>query len=110
MTKNEKTIIGKSFRNLYEFRSSLVHGRRRKSNDALYTSHLWIGRNLCRKTLLWVIHFLAILQKQTRETDIKISRKDVYSLIDFFRFTEGKFNKYFSELSSNFPYPQEWIE
>lgn len=105
---NDKKTIKKSFGSLYDLRSLLVHGS--KINDPLNTSLLRIGRNLCRKTLLWFLHFLANFQKQTRGTDIKISQKDVSALIDFSRFTKGRLNNLLPKLPANFPYFKEWIE
>jgi hypothetical protein len=107
-SEKEEKKIKKHFKDIYELRSKLVHGS--KLNYSVDKGLLREGRFLCRKTLLWFLHFLSKFQKQTRGKDIKLSQKDVNALIDFARYTGGRLNKFIAKQPANFPYFPDWIE
>lgn len=104
LSENDKDgkEIKRDFVELYKFRSSLVHGT--KIKNTIYLSNLKKGRNLARKILLWFLYFLAYLRKESRGSDLKITKEDILAIIDFSRHTEKKFNEIFSILPSNFPH------
>ncbi|MBW1728532.1 MAG: hypothetical protein JRJ62_13360 [Deltaproteobacteria bacterium] len=55
-TKRERANLKKQFKELYNFRSVLVHGKIAKKQ--IYVGHLYIARSLVRRTLLWFLHYL----------------------------------------------------
>lgn len=59
-TEKEKDSLRKKFKKLYTFRSDLVHGNRFKKE--VYAGHLREARDFARRTLVWFLEFLAIVQ------------------------------------------------
>jgi hypothetical protein len=59
-TEKEKDSLRKKFKKLYTFRSDLVHGNQFKNE--VYSVHLREARDFARRTLVWFLEFLAIIQ------------------------------------------------
>ena len=68
---DERKSIRRKFRELYEFRSELVHGRTPKSD--VLTLHLFAAREFARNLLRWYIRLLNDIQKAS---DAAGSRED----------------------------------
>ena len=58
--RKEREIIRKQFKELYNFRSNLVHGNpfSAKKNKSVYVGHLNNAREIARKSILWFIFFV----------------------------------------------------
>lgn len=81
--------IGKDFKELYEFRSSLVHGRNFsiKKDKTLYRYHLRLARDYARKTILWFICYLSHIYRELEKGSVPLNKypkqKELLALLDY---------------------------
>jgi hypothetical protein len=110
-TNKEKAALRKKFRELYSFRSDLVHGNQFKKQT--YSGHLREARDLTRKSLLWFLNYLSTIQKNflsDQSTESIPAREDILMLLDMDQKSRKRLGKLLSNLPSAFPYNKEWIE
>ena len=98
---------------LYEFRNTLVHGKRFNDDDPVLRTHLAEARNMARKTLLWSLHYLHAVQigiSSSHAGATVPSREQLLKFLDEYRKTQ-QLPEWFTNLPPvGFPYVQEWIE
>jgi hypothetical protein len=71
-------VVGKQFRELYDFRCNIVHGNKKMIKDYIEVEHLVMARSLARSTLDWFLKILNRLLSLGEEP----SRKNLIKLID----------------------------
>jgi hypothetical protein len=110
-TNKEKETLKKQFNELYDFRCALVHGQVFKKD--VYKGHLRNARSIARRTLLWFIHYLALIQSAVDE-DSTIehppSRKDILMLLDLEEDSRIHLRRLVDRIPPGFPYVPEWLE
>jgi hypothetical protein len=104
--KERKNIRG-NFKELYIFRSNLVHGKSHKPKT--YQGHLRYARDLSRKVLLWFLSYLNEVQAEL-PPDHEIKREDLLILIDLDRSSRINLNKLLNIFPAEFPHISKWIE
>ena len=110
-TKGERKRIRKQFKELYNFRSDLVHGNSFKSK--VYIGHLRQARNFAKQTLLWFLHYLAYIQANLpQDTQIeKIpNRDDLLLLLDLDQNRRARIGPFVNILPPQFPCVSKWAE
>ena len=86
--KNNKEIkeVRKKFKELYDFRSDLVHGKDCKQKK-IYLGHLKSARTLARNTLIWFIDTLASIHSELNHHSIQLEcypeRDELLFIFDF---------------------------
>lgn len=84
--KKEIEEIHKKFNELYEFRSTFVHGRQ-TTDKKIYLGHLRLARDFARRSVLWFINFLSFLHSELAKNGIPFDKypqlKELLFLIDF---------------------------
>lgn len=104
-TEAKREALRKQINELYDFRSDLVHGNKfRKDVEA---EHLWIARNLARKTLLWFLNYLNHLKKEGHNLP---DREDILLLLDLKERKKLSIKGLLDSLPQGFPNNKEWIE
>jgi len=56
--RESREKINKEFKELYNFRSKLVHGGPLSKKKKLYVGHLFKARDISRDTILWFLYFI----------------------------------------------------
>jgi hypothetical protein len=109
-TNDEKKSVKKIFKELYNFRCDLSHGNTFKK--PVYTGHLWVARELCRKVLLWFVNYLAAIQIEIQKNSALEnipSREDILTLIDQDATSRKHLTFLLANLPDDFPFVKEWI-
>jgi hypothetical protein len=104
-TKKERESLRKSFGKLYDFRSDLVHGNR--FEDVVYSRHLWEARDFARRTLIWFLEFLLIIQYgiSQRQDIVKCPERNLLlKLLDMDVTERSQLKALLQILSPEFPY------
>jgi len=110
-SENERKAIRKQFKDLYDFRSDLVHGN--PFQKQTYVGHLRDARNLSRRMLLWFLHYLCKIQATIplNETAESIpTREDMLTLLDLDQKSRIRLRWVIDILPSGFPCISEWME
>jgi uncharacterized membrane protein YwzB len=111
-TEKNRDEIRKLFKDFYDFRCSLVHGKKFKKSTQLV--HLNHARHLSRLTLLWFLHYLNHIKKEfsrnPSETSDLPGREDILTFLDI----EGKKSKFLirdlvDRLPYGFPTVKKWF-
>jgi len=104
--KNEKKRkIKQLFRELYNFRSILIHGSKFDRN--VYFHHLKIGRIISHRIIMWFINYIYYLKDKLEKDGIKmkkIRRKDILYIIDLNENDRKNIKFYLDNLPNKFPY------
>lgn len=109
--KNERKAIRKQFKELYVFRSDLVHGN--PFQKQTYVGHLRDARNLSRRVLLWFLHYLCKIRAGipfNHATENIPTREDMITLLDLDQNSRKHIRWLIDILPSEFPYVSEWVE
>ena len=109
--KRDKKALIKRFKDLYDFRSDLVHGNPFK--EQVYIGHLREARDLARETILWFLNYLAAIQESipvNQSTKVIPSRPDIHTLLDMDKKSRDSLSKLMGDLPPAFPYNNEWIK
>jgi hypothetical protein len=61
-TEDQQTKLKDSFKELYNFRSALVHGKRFDDEDPVDVGHLRKARDFARQTFIWFLDILITIQ------------------------------------------------
>jgi len=88
--KKDIDRICKEFKELYDFRCSLVHGSKfgkGKMEKELYRYHLRLARDYARKTVLWFICYLSHIHRELKKGAVPLNKypkqKDLLLLLDY---------------------------
>ncbi len=81
-SEQERKAIKKSFEEIYDLRSRLVHGDEEMLNQKTSTEHLRQARTLARQTLVWFLHYLEHVLDATRNNENLPTREDLLSVLD----------------------------
>ncbi len=73
-SRKDSTKIGKSFKELYEFRSDVVHGNSKLIRA--HGGHLAIARYIARDVAVWFLRYLCFLAKDLPTDDERCSKRD----------------------------------
>lgn len=96
-----------AFEELYSFRSNLVHGNREiLDQNKIYVSHLRQARQIARKTLMWFLDWLDIVERQFAEDPCVAGlpeRTDLLSVLDMNGGRRSRVNWLIDNLSGRFP-------
>ena len=107
-TEKERKTLGKEYKRLYDFRSSLVHGSR--FEDQVFTKHLREASDLARAVLAWVILCLTHFQNVSKRHGGTVpTRKDMLKLLDMDDVTRARISKALAMLPAGFPKVKEWM-
>ncbi len=107
-TEKEKKHFRKLFKNLYGFRSNMVHGN--TIDDKVMLQHLVEARQLARGLLVWWLHYLTGVKSTISDMDKLPSRKSLLSLLDTNATDRSHLEKLCAQLPNDFPKVQEWRE
>ena len=109
-TDQEQKALRRDFKELYDFRSTLVHGG--KFRKQVYVGHLREARSLARKTLLWFMHFLGNLQRGISKGRLHgkiLTREEILTITDIDRESRVPIVQLMRHLPETFPYVPDWI-
>jgi hypothetical protein len=110
-SENERKAIRKQFKELYDFRSDLVHGN--PFQKQTYVGHLRDARDLSRRVLLWFLHYLYKIHSGipfNHATENVPTREDMIILLDLDQNSRNHLRWLIDILPSEFPYVSEWVE
>lgn len=109
-TENDKTDRRKRFKNLYSFRSDLVHGNASLESSEIMEGHLVEARDFARGTIAWFIKFLAyISQYYPPDTNRIPKRNELLQLIDLDADSRRNIFNTISVLPNGFPSVPDWF-
>jgi len=106
----EIRAIAKRFRELYDVRSSLVHG---KTKVKAHVTELVDAYRFGRLALLWFLHYLGDIEVRVTkgETVEGIpTHKEILTLLDIDKIGRHRVEWLMKGLSSEFPYMNDWIK
>lgn len=107
----EAQVLRKQFKELYTFRSDLVHGD--EFEKQIWEGHLRTGRNLARRVVLWFLHFLAGVLDRAPDggyPDGLPRREELLLLIDQEPSARARLAKVMSTLPPEFPRVESWAK
>ncbi len=104
-TEARREFLRKQVNDLYDFRSDLVHGNKFKKEVEF--EHLWIARNLARKTLLWFLNYLSHLKKEGHKIP---DREEILLLLDLKERKKLSIKSLLDNLPQGFPNIKEWTD
>ena len=109
-TKEECKSFKKQFKEVYDFRSGLVHGR--EFTDQIWESHLYHARDMARRILCWFLNFLRIAQDTLESTNPHgyLNRQEILAAIDLGSTTIKSLSNISGSLPPKFPNNPSWIE
>jgi hypothetical protein len=108
-TEASRKEISKSFRDLYDFRSGLVHGGHPRSE--VFKGHLAEARKLARAAVVWAIRGFSLLAKKGNVTPtLAPKRSDLLRLLDMTEEERLRLPAQVSWLPSSFPRVPDWTE
>jgi hypothetical protein len=105
----EMKSIAKRFRELYEVRSSLVHG---KSESKAHVTELVDAYRFSRIALLWFLHYLGDIQNRIINGEAiegVPTHKEILTILDIDKDSRNCFTWLMEGLSDEFPYMKDWI-
>lgn len=101
----EQESIRKQFKNLYDFRSELVHGK--AVTKIMFRRNLREARELARRGLRWFLHFATDILNKFEENDLP-SREQMLRAIDLTIEGSSNLNRLISNLPASFPNNGDW--
>ena len=107
----ERKSIRKRFKELYDFRSELVHGKQFQKQT--FIGHLREGRDLARRAIIWFLHYLGNIKAgipQEQLAEILPNREDILSLLDMDEKSRLRLSRLIDSLPEGFPYIPEWVQ
>lgn len=107
-TKAERKDLRKKIEDLYNYRSTVVHGDTK--GISVEYEHLYLARQLARKTLLWFLNYLNYLKNKQSEGSYQLpSRKAILTLLDLVAKKEIDIRSLLDDLPKGFPNIKKWI-
>jgi hypothetical protein len=107
-TQREKTEIRKQVKQLYRFRSSLVHGKTNLRMSKIHQGHLRKARNFSRGVLVWFLSFLSAIQDHFGEN--VPTRDELYTLLELSETSRIRLGQLITIIPAQFPNVSEWME
>jgi hypothetical protein len=110
-TERKRKDIQKQFKELYEFRSDLVHGSILKEKVRVH--HLANARIFTRKTLLWFLHYLHAAQSRISDNQQSAkppSRDVLLTNLDLEGDRRQSLRGLIDTVPVGFPYVLDWME
>jgi hypothetical protein len=109
-TKRERKNLKKQFKELYKFRSDLVHGN--VSKKQVYVGHLYTARSLSHRTVLWFLHCMKEIKENlpVQGKDPMPTRKDILMSIDLDFNERSRLGWLNEKLPDGFPYVPNWTK
>ena len=107
--ENEREALKKQFKDLYRFRSNLVHGN--QFQEQVFSGHLRDARDLARRTLLWFLHYLTHIQASIlngQPVENIPNREKILLLLDMNERSRGRLSRLIEKLPTGFPNVSEW--
>jgi hypothetical protein len=105
----EATQARRSFNELYDFRSALVHGKTQLPEKEIYLGHLGQARNMARGVVCWMLNYLAhIADSLDPGTTSVPSREDLLALLDLDPQTIRETTAVLRAVPPEFPHVKEW--
>jgi hypothetical protein len=107
----EAQVLRKQFKELYAFRSDLVHGD--EFDKQVWEGHLRTGRDLGRRVVLWFLHFLASIVDQAPAggyPDGLPRREELLLLIDQESSARARLAQVMATLPPDFPHVDSWAK
>ncbi len=82
--REDREIIRKKFKELYDFRSKLVHGNPFSNNKkkSLYVGHLFNARDISRRIILWFLYFISNNIQGTDKQKSSLTQQNILTTID----------------------------
>lgn len=108
--QNRRKGISKRFRELYDVRSSLVHGKLQSKADM---TALIDAYRFSRLAILWFLHYLSSTQARITESEARLGvprQKEILLPIDIDSNGRYRLQWLMNSLPEEFPYVSEWIE
>lgn len=101
-SETDRIEIKKRFKELYEFRSRLVHGG--EFTDQIWAGHLMEARDMARQSLLWFINLANKVLVTDRGKDLSaLTRNELLALIDLKPNAITRLAKIIRSMPSRFP-------
>lgn len=109
-TKDQRTTIRKQFQELYDLRSTLVHGSELK--NVVWEGHLKDARELARRSLLWFLSFAGEIGKSKKRSKITMlpERKELLAVLDSRPEAIVHLARTLKSVGSSFPAIETWQE
>ncbi|QTA81864.1 Uncharacterized protein dnl_42180 [Desulfonema limicola] len=83
LKREDRKEIRKKFKDLYGFRSKLVHGSIfTEKSEKVYVGHLFNARDISRRIILWFLYFIYDNIQNTDKQKSFPTREDILDLID----------------------------
>jgi hypothetical protein len=118
-TEQQRKQVRQQFRELYDFRSDLVHGQRFKKS--IYQGHRRRAREFARCAIIWFLHYLSHIQGTIPSSQNIPTREDFIDYLD--QAETAHLSKWKQDLlqhpsnptrlmdvPSGFPHVQDWIQ
>ena len=108
-TAEERKAIVKQFKELYEIRSDLVHGKPLKEVDQ---RHLLVARQLARQVVIWFFHYLYYIQTTVgaRVPAVQLPTRDGLLMLLNLEDDRTALGVVLSSMPGEFPNIPEWGE
>jgi len=109
-SEHERKAFKKQFKDLYRFRSDLVHGN--QFQGQVFASHLKDARDLARRILLWFLHYLDHIQRtfpDGQPVEAFPSREEILMLVEMKKETRARLRRVIEKLPEEFPNVQGWL-
>jgi hypothetical protein len=110
-TAAEQKAIRKQFKELYDFRSDLVHGD--EFGKQIWEGHLRDARNLTRRVMLWFLHLMASIEPQVLPGERPAAlpnREELLLLLDLESSARARVSGLLTGVPAGFPHVTSWIE
>jgi hypothetical protein len=109
-SETDRDRIKKRFKELYNFRSRLVHGG--EFNTQIWEGHLREARDMSRRSLLWFINLAnkALVTNRGKNLSALPTRKQLLALIDLGPDAITKLSKIIRSAPSTFPTILSWSD
>ncbi len=109
-TDQERKDIKKSFQDLYDLRSRLVHGDEKLLNQKTHEKQLREARNLARRALVWFLNYVDHVLHETRHDSALPTREELLSVLDLKTESRERVKHLLKILPADFPNKSDWLE
>ncbi len=104
----------KSFQEVYDLRSTLVHGNEKLLDQKAKENHLHVARKLARQILVWFLHYLDHVLDKTSindRTEIGLpTREDLLAGLDIKIESRERIRHLLRILPPDFPRTSDWLD
>src|SRR5438093_11468497 len=102
-TEQERKQIKKSFQDLYDLRSRLVHGDGKLLDQKTHEKQLREARNLARRTLVWFLNYVDHVLHETRHDSALPTREELLSVLDLKTESRERVKHLLKNIACGFP-------